>query len=609
MEPHRTQKCNRTLSSAATFAGIAAISGIFLGACEDGPTNSASTAVVDAPSMVVLDEDKHTGKDLQPEEGMWKGEVFAEAAGSSLKQLAKILKVDPSIPPSSVSELATAEIRCDMTAVQPTVVYSDGTLTIRAFDRGDEVIPNAARGHEAFAKALQSLKNSFGDSQDLDVSFKIVGLEGDAVSDGWLSTIRYESRVRRRDSHLQQRGKYACKWSASGNGPRLTEIRLLQWEEAESSDSRPWFSDHTAAVLGQNDALRTQFSFGLDHWLRRISRVHGMTYFKRHGIAVGDANGDHLDDVYICQGGGLSNKLFIQQPDGTALDVSQQAGVDFLDHTASALFIDLDNDGDQDLVLATFEGVLVLSNAGDARFDRQAHLPFTDRDLHALSSVDFDDDGDLDLYVTVDYAVNPPTRFLYHDANDGGRNRLFRNDGAWKFTDVTAETGLDVRNQRHSLSASWEDADNDGDMDLYVANDYGQNCFYINQDGVFDEVAAGRGVIDYGSGMSVTWGDTDRDGNMDLYVGNMFSSAGSRIVTKSQFLPNASTKNLYRRFVRGNSLYRNVGNASFTEESNAGGASQGRWSWSSIFADLNNDGWEDLFAANGYITTEDTGDL
>ena len=164
-------------------------------------------------------------------------------------------------------------------------------------------------------------------------------------------------------------------------------------------------------------------------------------------------------------------------------------------------------------------------------------------------------------------------------------------------------------NHRHSLAASWEDADNDGDQDLYVANDYGQNCFYVNNHGLFEEVAVDRGVLDYGSGMSVTWGDSDRDGDMDLYIGNMFSAAGSRIVKESTFLPGAKTRGLYQRFVRGNSLFENGGDASFSGVIDAGGASQGRWSWSSIFADLNNDGWEDLFAANGYITTEDTGDL
>ena len=123
------------------------------------------------------------------------------------------------------------------------------------------------------------------------------------------------------------------------------------------------------------------------------------------------------------------------------------------------------------------------------------------------------------------------------------RNRLLQNniatapDSAWEFRDVTRDVGLDVNNQRHSLAAAWEDFDNDGDQDLYVANDYGPNCLYRNDAGRFVDVAETAGVLDFGSGMSVSWGDYNRDGLMDLYVGNMFSSAGNRITTQDQFLP------------------------------------------------------------------------
>ena len=100
-------------------------------------------------------------------------------------------------------------------------------------------------------------------------------------------------------------------------------------------------------------------------------------------------------------------------------------------------------------------------------------------------------------------------------------------------------------------------------------------------------------------------------GHPDLYVGNMFSSAGNRITTQSRFLADAdsSTRQLYRRFAKGNSLFRNLGDGKFAEVGDEAKVEMGRWAWSSVFADINNDGWQDLFVANGYITTEDTGDL
>jgi hypothetical protein len=118
-------------------------------------------------------------------------------------------------------------------------------------------------------------------------------------------------------------------------------------------------------------------------------------------------------------------------------------------------------------------------------------------------------------------------------------------------------------------------------------------------------------LIDVGFGMSVSWGDYNRDGQMDLYVGNMFSSAGSRITHQPSFQRKASPtqRALYQRMAKGNSLFEAADGGTFREISAAAGVEMGRWAWSSVFEDLNNDGWEDLVVANGYITTEDSGDL
>jgi hypothetical protein len=188
---------------------------------------------------------------------------------------------------------------------------------------------------------------------------------------------------------------------------------------------------------------------------------------------------------------------------------------------------------------------------------------------------------------------------------------MSRADRRWHLTDVTRTVGLDSNNQRHSLAAAWEDFDNDGDQDLYVANDYGQNCLYRNDGARFTDIAEEAGVVDHGSGMSVDWGDYNRDGSIDLYVGNMFSSAGRRITTQTQFLANVppARRLLYRRFAKGNTLYANRGDGTFRETSHQTNTEMGRWSWSSVFSDFNNDGWDDLLVANGYITTDDQGDL
>jgi hypothetical protein len=188
---------------------------------------------------------------------------------------------------------------------------------------------------------------------------------------------------------------------------------------------------------------------------------------------------------------------------------------------------------------------------------------------------------------------------------------LFRNDGDWTFIDATEETGLDAGNGRWSLAAAWEDYDNDGDSDLYVVNDFGHNNLYRNDRGRFTEVADMAGVVDANQGMSVTWADYNNDGWMDVYVSNMFSAAGNRVTRQPSFMPNQSrdTTGLFQQLAKGNTLLENLGDGTYRDVSLDTGVTMGRWAWASLFADVNNDGWEDLLVTNGYLTQESSDDL
>lgn len=421
---------------------------------------------------------------------------------------------------------------------------------------------------------------------------------------------------------LQINTRWKCQWNEA-HPPRLISLEVLDYEEVAQKGSQ-LLSDVTPSVLGENSSYREQLLQSSDHWRGRLPRDFGLDPAANHGLALGDIDGDGLEDLYLCQQGGLPNRLYLQNPDGTMRDFSAESGTDWMDYCAAALLVDLDNDGDKDLVISQDFKILFMENMDGKGHFEIAFGSSTRAQSFSLSAADFDADGLLDVYIcgyNPSYsearagALGEPIPF--HDANNGGHNMLWRNLGKWQFEDVAEKVGLDADNTRFSFAASWEDYDKDGDLDLYVANDFGRNCLYQNQgnkDGglpFFFNIAQPLEIEDSSAGMSASWGDFNRDGWMDLYVSNMFSSAGNRITYQKQFKAGTDdgTRETFQRMARGNSLFAANGKGGFRDVSEITGTTMARWCWGSVFADLNNDGWLDILAANGFITAEDTGDL
>ncbi len=281
--------------------------------------------------------------------------------------------------------------------------------------------------------------------------------------------------------------------------------------------------------------------------------------------AWGDYNGDGRPDLYVTNWGtGVSNPLnalFRNNGDGTFTDVAQTAGVVPLGaNSISATWADYDDDGDLDLyVVDYFRSDILYRNRGDGTFE----------DVTGTAGVaggrlgnktygtwgDYDGDGRLDLYICKYYAGNE----LYH------------NDGNGTFTEVEAGVG----DKRDSEKAAWVDYDNDGDLDLYVVNREQANALYRNDGkGKFTEVAPLLSVDNTEVGRNVAWGDYDNDGDLDGFLAN----------------------------VGANVLYRNDGAGKFTNVSKTAGvrASASGWiSWAGIWGDFNHDGLPDLFVAHG----------
>jgi hypothetical protein len=268
------------------------------------------------------------------------------------------------------------------------------------------------------------------------------------------------------------------------------------------------------------------------------------------GVAVADYDNDGFADIYVtCVG---PNRLLRNNGDGTFADATQRAGVGDPRWSTGASFVDYDNDGRLDLFVANY-----------VAFDFN-HLPEFGRDKTCQFK---------------GVAVQCGPRGMPGDGDS-----LYRNNGDGTFTDVSKRAGVADPNGYYGMGVISSDFDEDGLTDIFVANDSTPNFLYRNQgDGTFKEIGfvSGTALNENGAAqgcMGVTVADYDHDGRLDLFVTNFDDDY--------------------------NTLYRNDGRASFTDASYAAkiaAVSLPYVGWGTKFFDYDNDGWVDLFVANGHV--------
>ncbi len=612
------------------------------------------------------DQQQELAAAYDPRRDGWESEAFHEEANKILKRLAQHLSAG-SLDQQTAEKLLDSQIHTSTLRPSLVTVFEDPSFQVRRPQ--ESRFANEHRRWPAVAVALAQLRSPWGESASQEsasqepasqesasgprIAFKQFRI--DFENEVPTSTVFYTAVGQTSDGRLQQNATWKCLWAtgeptipASELPPgviprgkiepgviRLKAIELIAYEEILLRSESPLLVDCTTAALGGNECFAAQLRYGANHWLERIPLY---SQDALQGVTVGDLNNDGLEDLYLPQGLGLPNRLFLLQPDGTFLEKARQYHVDFLDETRSALFVDLDNDGDQDLVVVTEQLLVVLENTGpehtgpehtgpentdsetkpDEKLVERFRLPVVD--AMSVAAGDVDGDGLLDLYVCgytnalheIGVVANPVP---YHDAKNGAANLMLRNEGQLQFLNVTKAWNLSENNTRFTFACAFEDYDRDGDLDLYVVNDFGRNNLYTNvakrgHSPQFVDLAAKQGVEDCSFGMSAAWGDANRDGRMDLYVSNMFSAAGNRVTYQRHFMDGSSQEKLdsVRYLARGNSLFLNQGDG-FLDDSPAAGVQNAQWSWASKFCDLNNDGWADVLAANGYLTGPEVGDL
>jgi Flp pilus assembly protein TadD len=397
---------------------------------------------------------------------------------------------------------------------------------------------------------------------------------------------------------------------------QLPDLSVISKDSIESP--RPYFRDVTSHVFGATPSFEKQLLNGNPYWRTHLDAATGIDTDGNQGIAVGDIDNDGVDEIYVCQSGGLPNRLYKLRADGTAEDITEHAGVGVLDETTCALFVDFRNSGFQDLVVLRRFGPTLYLNQSNGTFREQpdafhfrkpAQGVFT-----GMAAADYDRDGRVDLYLCTYVYVQGEDQYQYptpyHDARNGPPNFLFHNrltQSGGVFEDVTEESGIGENNDRFSFAPAWCDYDGKGWPHLYVANDFGRNNLYRNREGHFKDESAACGVEDIGAGMSACWFDYDGDGRPDLYVSNMWSAAGQRIVRDPAFRPGVANQDEYRRHAKGNSLYRNKGDGTFGETGAKENVEMGRWAWSSGGFDFDLDGAPEIFIASGMTTNGASG--
>jgi hypothetical protein len=330
------------------------------------------------------------------------------------------------------------------------------------------------------------------------------------------------------------------------------------------------------------------------------------------GVALIDYDRDGWPDIYFTNAQSLATMfsgqkayaaLYHNNHNGTFTDVTAKAGVGTPCWAMGAVVGDYNNDGWPDLLVTCFGGVVLYRNNGDGTFTDATKAAGLSRDTGWTTGAafgDYDNNGWDDLFVShyVDLDLKDLPEFgststcVYKGIQvqcgprglKGSADNLYHNNGNGTFTDVSKEAGVDDPKRQFGLTAIWSDFDNDGKLDLFVANDGQPNYLYANDgNGTFSEIG-------YQSGVAVSE-DGNAQANMGIAIGD-YTHTGRVSVLISHFDDEYAA------------LYRNDGVMNFTDMSDASGiaaGTRGYVGWGDGFFDFNNDGWLDFFLVNGHV--------
>jgi len=316
-------------------------------------------------------------------------------------------------------------------------------------------------------------------------------------------------------------------------------------------------------------------------------------------VAVTDFDGDGWPDLYFTNSRfGERNALYRNKHDGTFEEVASSAGLADLNRPGEGVSMgsvwgDFDNDGREDVLVYRYGYLALFRNVDGHHFVDVTESAGLKRWVNSNGAIwiDYDRDGLLDLYVAayfrsdIDLWHLKTTRIMHNSfeyATNGGKNLLFHNLGNGKFEDVTDKMG--VGSTRWSLAAASADFNGDGWPDIYLANDYGPEELYLNDHGKRFVLTKAGLESESKSGMAVALGDAFNRGRLDAFVTDI-SERGYLFQNNNLRLNQMQERQQFRNVAEG-------------EIADAG------WAWGAQFGDLNNDGLNELFVVNGFISAD-----
>jgi len=307
------------------------------------------------------------------------------------------------------------------------------------------------------------------------------------------------------------------------------------------------------------------------------------------GAAVIDVDQDGKAEIFVGGGGGQSDALFAYQ-EGQLVNVVQGSGLSSDTATYGATSIDMDHDGDTDLLLARDDGIYLYTNNQGTFSKRKIPLHLEPDAVPVTIAVsDINHDGHGDLYISVFVTKAAFTSATFNDPTHAKHNVMLLNNGDLTFTDITQSSG--TASKQNTFLSAFVDLDGDGWQDLVVAQNTGEiEIFHNQQNATFRPIATDSG---YGFWMGLAIGDVDTDGDQDLFFTNVATSI-------PPFLLKGDLED-HQRLEPQWLLLRNDGNFSFTDVTADYGLRDYGFAWGAVFEEVNLDGHLDLLAAQNYI--------